>query len=465
MPMARGRSFDDPVAAIAFAAELGGRVAVKADGLAAGKGVTVCADLATAEAAIREAMIEGVFGRAGRRVVVEEALTGPEASVIAICDATTCLAFPAARDHKRLGEGDTGPNTGGMGAFSPLPDLDARGHARSCARSTRRSWRSSRGAACPFRGALFAGLMLTPDGPRLLEFNVRFGDPETEALLPALDAPAGPAAGRGGGGPARGGGRGAGHRRHAAAGPARWRRWRWCSRRPAIRARSVPATPIDGIDGGARDRRPGVRRGRRGRPRRGHAATAGGRVLVVTGEGPDLAAAADAAYAAADHITFAGRQLRRDIGRAPVAWPRGRDRRGAGRDPALHPARDGRPVDGAGSLRGDAPGGGRRAARARAHGRGARGGGGGDRRARPGGRGAHQRAGADDRPRRDRVREPGRGDRRARKAAGCTTASPAATWWIPRSRSSAAPPRTCCWPPWTRRSRRSSGAPASTPTR
>ena len=125
VPMARGRSFDDPIAAIAFAAELGGHVAVKADGLAAGKGVTVCDALPVAEAAIREAMIEGVFGHAGRRVVVEEALSGPEVSVIAVCDATTCLALPAARDHKRLGEGDTGPNTGGMGAFSPLPDLTA----------------------------------------------------------------------------------------------------------------------------------------------------------------------------------------------------------------------------------------------------------------------------------------------------------------------------------------------------
>ena len=191
VPMARGRAFDDPIAAIAFAAELGGQVAVKADGLAAGKGVTVCGDVATAEAAIREAMIEGVFGHAGRRVVVEEALTGPEASVIAICDATTCLALPAARDHKRAGDGDTGPNTGGMGAFSPLPDLSDADTALIVDRFHLPVIRELARRGTPFRGSLFGGLMLTPDGPRLLEFNVRFGDPETEALLPRLAVPLG----------------------------------------------------------------------------------------------------------------------------------------------------------------------------------------------------------------------------------------------------------------------------------
>jgi len=318
VPMARGRSFDDPIAAIAFAAELDGRVAVKADGLAAGKGVTVCEDVPTAEAAIREAMIEGVFGRAGRRVVVEELLTGPEASVIAICDATTCLALPAARDHKRLGDGDTGPNTGGMGAFSPLPDVPAADtaaivrdfHAPVAAELARRG--------TPFRGALFGGLMLTPHGPRLLEFNVRFGDPETEALLPVVDAPLGRLLAA------------AAEDRLAAEAEALGIRGPLLPARPAATAAVVLAAagypgavrsgdPIEGIEAARATGAHVFTAGVAGQP--AALRTAGGRVLVVVGEGPDPDAAADAAYAAADHIRFAGRQLRRDIGRAAVAAP------------------------------------------------------------------------------------------------------------------------------------------------
>jgi len=325
VPMARGRAFDDPIAAIAFAAELGGQVAVKADGLAAGKGVTVCGDVATAEAAIREAMIEGVFGHAGRRVVVEEALTGPEASVIAICDGTTCVALPAARDHKRIGEGDTGPNTGGMGAFSPLPDLSDAASAAIVERFHRPVVAELARRGTPFTGAMFGGFMLTPDGPRLLEFNVRFGDPETEALLPRLDLSLG--------------------RLLAAAADQRLAeeaRWQGVfGARSGVHSGATSAIvlaaagypgavrsgdPIGGIEDARADGALVFAAGVAGEP--GALRTAGGRVLVVVGEGPDAASAADAAYRAADRITFVGRQLRRDIGRTAVtatgATPAGR---------------------------------------------------------------------------------------------------------------------------------------------
>ena len=186
IPMADGRSFavDEKDAANAFAEGLGdGGVVVKADGLAAGKGVTVCDSPAEAAAAI--AALEGPF-------LVEERLTGPEASLIAICDGRTAVALPLARDHKRLRDRDAGPNTGGMGAFSPLPDLPDSAAEDLLDRFHRPVLQELARRGTPFRGALYAGLMLTADGPRLLEFNARFGDPETQVLVPRLAAPLGP---------------------------------------------------------------------------------------------------------------------------------------------------------------------------------------------------------------------------------------------------------------------------------
>jgi phosphoribosylamine--glycine ligase len=196
--MARGRAFAALEPALAFAADLAGApgsngVAVKADGLAAGKGVTVCDNLACAEAALR-ALFAGVpeAGAVRPVVVLEERLVGAEASLIALCDDHSAVALPPARDHKRLLDDDAGPNTGGMGAYSPVPDmpeslcatlLDVI-HVPVLAELARRG--------TPFRGALYAGLMLTPEGPVLLEFNARFGDPETQVLLPRLAVPLGP---------------------------------------------------------------------------------------------------------------------------------------------------------------------------------------------------------------------------------------------------------------------------------
>ena len=180
--------------------EFGFPVVVKADGLAAGKGVTVAPDRATAERAIRDAMVEGRFGSAGRRVVIEECLVGPEVSFFAICDGRQALALPTAQDHKRAFDGDTGPNTGGMGAFSPsalvTPDIDAL-IKREIVEPVLEGFAAQ---GDPYHGFLYVGLMLTPDGPRVIEFNVRLGDPEAQVVLPMVSgdlAPAFEAAARG----------------------------------------------------------------------------------------------------------------------------------------------------------------------------------------------------------------------------------------------------------------------------
>jgi phosphoribosylamine--glycine ligase len=308
VPMARSGVFPSVAEADAFSRELaaaGHGIVVKADGLAAGKGVTVCDTPAEATAAIEIAV------RAGA-VVVEERLEGREASLIALCDGRDALALPIARDHKRLGDGDTGPNTGGMGAYSPLPDLpdaDAhdlivRFHRPILAEMARRG--------TPFRGALYAGLMLTADGPVLLECNARFGDPETQAILPRLAAPLGPlllAAARG--------------RLLEAARPLGLDE----SRVPVLPITTVGIVlaaagypdaprrddPIVGLDH-ARDAGALVFHGGTAGNASDGFRTAGGRILTVVGRGPDLATARRQAEDAAGAIAFDGLQRRHDIG-------------------------------------------------------------------------------------------------------------------------------------------------------
>ncbi|MEX1170581.1 MAG: phosphoribosylamine--glycine ligase [Chloroflexota bacterium] len=317
--MARAGAFHDGAMARAFAAELtaaGGGLVVKADGLAAGKGVTVCNTIDEADRAI-DGLLDGSSASAGSLVILEERLRGPEASVIVLTDGRDLVALPPARDHKRLLDGDEGPNTGGMGAYSPMPDLpddetemlvDAF-HRPILAELARRG--------TPFQGALYAGLMLTVDGPVLLECNARFGDPETQAILPRVAVALGPlllAA-------ARGDLRSAVAASHLTA-----------SRLPTLPGAAValvlaaagyPERPrtgdrIDGIDeavaSGALVFHAGTTRDPDGTVR-----TAGGRVLSVVGRGVDLAAARNAAIAAADHITAPGLQRRHDIAQEPVA--------------------------------------------------------------------------------------------------------------------------------------------------
>jgi phosphoribosylamine--glycine ligase len=306
VPMARGRAFaeTDPSAALAYAMGLDprGGVVVKADGLAGGKGVTVCDTLDEAAEAISAQRAT---------LIVEERLSGAEASVIAICDGRRAVALPIARDHKRLLDGDEGPNTGGMGAYSPLADLPddaAEGildvfHRPVLAELARRG--------TPFRGALYAGLMLTDEGPRLLEFNARLGDPETQAILPRLSVPLGPlllAAARG-------------------------------SLPAAASLATLPGAAVaivlaaggypGRVDGG--EAIEGIEDAGRAGFLAFHAATratidgwetAGGRVLCVVGLGPDVAATRDRAEIAAGMIAWPGMQRRHDIGLA-VAGPIG----------------------------------------------------------------------------------------------------------------------------------------------
>jgi phosphoribosylamine--glycine ligase len=305
VPMASGRFIDRMDEAIAFAREVadlpGSRGAVvKEDGLAAGKGVFVCETADEAEAAV-----VAIFGDTSP-VVIEERLVGREASVIALCDGREAVALPAARDHKRLLDGDAGPNTGGMGAYSPLPDLDDDSleaivdqfHRPVLAELARRG--------TPFRGALYAGLMLTAEGPRLLEFNARFGDPETQVILPRLAGPLGPwllAAARGALPDAPGGrlpvlpGGAVGIVLAAADYPT--------ARSHGARIEGIAAAEAAGglvFHGGTR------------RGSDGAWETDGGRVLTVVGHGPDLAAARATAERAADLIRWPGMHRRHDIG-------------------------------------------------------------------------------------------------------------------------------------------------------
>ena len=303
VPMAEGRAFaaNKREAATEYAADLAARggVVVKADGLAAGKGVTVC-DTA-AEAAVAIATIDGP-------IVVEERLQGREASVIAICDGRWAVGLPPARDHKRLGDGDAGPNTGGMGAYSPVPDLSDQDAADIVDRFHRPVLAELARRGTPFRGALYAGLMLTEDGPRLLEFNARFGDPETQVILPRLATPLGPlllAAARG-------------------------------RLDPELTIPSLPGSAVGivlasagypgAVEQGARitalDARgrlpdaPDVLVFHSGSDHETGSTflATGGRVLTVVGRGPDLAAARTVAEAAADRIAWPGAQRRHDIG-------------------------------------------------------------------------------------------------------------------------------------------------------
>ena len=315
--MARGREFAALEPALAFARELADApsscgVVVKADGLMAGKGVTVCADFASAEAAVR-ALFRGIPAQlsADPVVVIEERLQGLEASLIALCDDHDALALPPARDHKRLLDDDAGPNTGGMGAYSPVPDLPDSlcatlldvVHKPVLAELARRGM--------PFRGALYAGLMLTPEGPVLLEFNARFGDPETQAILPRLAAPLSPLLY----------GAAQGNLAGTAAALGIHERLLPTTGDAAVAivlaAAGYPETPrkgdaIRGLDAaiaaGATVFHAGSKRAADG----GYQ-TNGGRVLAVVALGSTLPAARASAEAAADLVEWDGMQRRRDI--------------------------------------------------------------------------------------------------------------------------------------------------------
>lgn len=304
IPTAAFGSFEDPEKALSFAADFGGRVAVKADGLAAGKGVLVCASMEEAREAIEAMLIRGAFGEAGKRVVVEERLEGPEASVIALVDGSAVAPFAPAQDHKRLQEGDKGPNTGGMGAFSPTPFVDEAMLARVQEEILLPAVGQLAAEGRAFRGALYAGLMITEEGPKVIEFNARMGDPETQPLMLRLKSDileAMEAAARGSLGGLE----------------------LDFNPRPAITVVLAAA----GYPGQVRtgDVISGLEAAEReavifhaGTARRGEElVTAGGRILGVTALGDSLAQARERAYGACAAIRFEGMQYRGDIGALP----------------------------------------------------------------------------------------------------------------------------------------------------
>jgi len=186
LPVAAGGSFSDPASAKAFAAKLGGRCVVKADGLALGKGVLLCDNLSQAQKAIDSIMSDRSFGSAGDKVVVQEFLEGMEISLHAICDGTHSLLFPTSQDHKRARDGDKGLNTGGMGTYSPTPFL-SQAQMKEVEKTILQPWLAGcRSEGIDYRGILYPGVIITKEGPKILEFNARFGDPETQVYLPRL---------------------------------------------------------------------------------------------------------------------------------------------------------------------------------------------------------------------------------------------------------------------------------------
>jgi phosphoribosylamine--glycine ligase len=308
IPTAEYETFTAPEAALAWARRRGGRVVVKADGLAAGKGVVVCGSLAEAEEALRAILVERVHGAAGARVLVEERLEGPEASCVAFTDGDHVRLLPAAQDHKRIFDGDRGPNTGGMGAFSPTPHVTpavaAEVERAVLVPAVREMARRGR----PFRGVLYAGLMLTPAGPKVLEFNARFGDPETQPTLLRLRSDLVPLL-------------------LAAAQGDLSRVELEVDPRAAVgvvlAAEGYPGKvaagdAIEGLDAPTGE---GVEVFQAGtaRAQDGRVVTAGGRVLTVCALGEGLDDASRRAYEAASRIRFRGMQYRRDIGRKVAA--------------------------------------------------------------------------------------------------------------------------------------------------
>ena len=302
IPTAKFAVCDSPAAARQAARRFGAPVVVKAEGLAAGKGVTVALTLEEADRAISLAMEQRVFGEAGARLVIEEFMEGEEASVLAFVDGERVVPMPAAQDHKRVGDGDTGPNTGGMGAYSPAPVVTPAISERVAREILEPAVRAMAEAGRPYRGVLYAGLMITAEGPKVVEFNCRFGDPEAQAVLPRLKSDFASALlatidGR---------------LDEVALG--------WDERAAVcvvLASGGYPGKyetgfPIDGLDEAGRMEdiivfHAGTRENE------GRIVTAGGRVLCVTALGSTIAEATRKAYAAAEMIHFQGKHMRTDI--------------------------------------------------------------------------------------------------------------------------------------------------------
>ncbi|MCY0150495.1 phosphoribosylamine--glycine ligase [Hoeflea sp. G2-23] len=306
IPTAAYQRFNNAPKAKAYARAQGAPIVIKADGLAAGKGVTVAMTIEEAMAAIEDCF-EGAFGTAGAEVVVEEFLTGEEASFFCLCDGKTALPFGTAQDHKRVGDGDTGPNTGGMGAYSPAPVLTPELIERTMKEIIEPTMRGMAEIGAPFTGVLYAGLMIDADGPKLIEYNVRFGDPECQVLMMRLKDDIVVllnAAAQGG-------------LAHVSA------RWSDEAALTVVMAASgYPGTPKKGtpIAGLAAAEADGAKVFHAGTALNGAELVAnGGRVLNVTARGPGVKTAQARAYHAVDAIDWPDGFCRRDIGWQAVA--------------------------------------------------------------------------------------------------------------------------------------------------
>ena len=307
VPTAGHGTFDDEVAALAYLDTMGDLFVVKTDGLAAGKGVLVTTDRTEAVDAVRSYLSGDAFGDAGRTLVIEEGLTGPELSILAICDGSTAVALAPAQDFKRLGDGDDGPNTGGMGAYSPVPVATEAVVGSLMAEAVEPTLAALRGRGIDYRGVLYCGLMFTPSGPRVLEYNVRFGDPEAQVVLPRLTSDLGEllaaaAAGRLGPEPTFDDG---------------------AAVAVVCASEGYPTSPrtgdrIWGLDAAAQVAGVTVFVAGVGAGSDCALVTAGGRVLTVTGRGPTVDEARHRAYEAVAEISWPGMCHRTDIAAAPT---------------------------------------------------------------------------------------------------------------------------------------------------
>ena len=304
IPTAAFAVFDDPRAAREYVRKQNGPLVIKADGLAAGKGVILCQDTREALAAVDRVMIERAFGEAGDRVLIEELLVGEEASYIVFTDGKTIRPLPSSQDHKAAFDGDRGPNTGGMGAYSPAPVITPELEKEILQRVMEPAINGMAAEGCPFRGVLYAGLMIGEQGPKVLEFNARFGDPETQPLMMRLKSDLVPIL------------------EAVADGTLDNVTPEWDERATVTVVMAAGGYPesyrkgdvIEGLeDAAALENVVVFHAGTK--PDNGRTVTAGGRVLGVTALGADVARAIERAYQAVELISFDGVHFRRDIGK------------------------------------------------------------------------------------------------------------------------------------------------------